>query len=49
MKDEGDLLNTYIFFPVEIGGIDDLIIDSIDKEMSRLRKDLDEIKEDAEK
>ena len=36
IKDEGYLLNTDIFFPVEIGGIDDLIIYPKNEELSTL-------------
>ena len=47
-KDGGDLLNTYFFFSVKNGEIDDLRIESTDEELFRLRKDLDEVKIDAE-
>ena len=36
IKDEGHLLNTDIFFPVEIEGIDDLTIDPTNEEISTL-------------
>ena len=38
IKDKGYSLNTDMFFPVEIGEIDDLAIDSTDEELSILRK-----------
>lgn len=47
-KNGGNLLNTDIFFSVKNGEIDDLRLEPTDEELFRLRKDLDEVKIDAE-